>query len=86
MEAWSLKEPQEAPAHAFHDADQIRLSIQFTNTIEKNSIQPQFGKEKEYDETMFKTEDNIIYQVMSEVKVPYKIIKTCPVLCRNIWQ
>lgn len=84
MEAWSLVKPKENESanidHVFKDTDII--TIQFIQNIKKEA--DQFGLEKEYDETMYPTEDNVTYKVMQEIKAPYQRIKSCSVLCRNI--
>jgi len=74
-------EDREKTLHFFKDTDEV--TIKFTNNVTKTNHR-NFEQEKEYDTSMYKTEDTITYQIMHESKVPYKTIKTCPVLCSNI--
>ena len=73
MEALSLEEPKENEAHVLNDNDIVTIQLTYN-----------FKQEKEYDKTMYQPKDNDDYNINYEVTVPYKIIKTCSLLRRDI--
>lgn len=82
MEAWSLENPQENTTSEFNNDDLI--TIQITKTIGK--VNPAEAEHTKKDAAYIRTliEDDILYGVTQEIDVPYKIIKPCSVLRKNI--